>query len=378
MAAALECPHCGTTLPPTARQCTACGGNPAARPRPSRSGGAVIDGRWRLDKPIGQGGMGTVWVGRDLQLERMVAVKVLAQEHAQNPEFVDRFIREAQLLSRLNHPNIVTLYGVGRTGAQPFLVMRYLKGVPLSDHLGQPMPVPVALALLRQLCAGLFAMHQAGILHRDIKPANLLVSESGQLTILDLGIARPGDSSLTKTGVVYGTVGYMSPEQMLGEKNLDGRSDLYSVGVVAWEMLSGRKPFESSDDYVELFKRMTQVRPELRKHAPNISPEVAKVVSSAVAFDKADRPADVAAFWKALEAAAKAPARKSTASSLPAPAPAAPPSGARGPNVHSAPTEQLPPMPRQKSQARPGWPLWTGLGLAVVVLAGAGAYWAFG
>jgi len=213
--------------------------------------------------PIGKGGMGEVWKALDTNLGREVAIKTLPPEFAAGTEHLARFRREARAASALNHPNICVVHDLGEADGRPFIVMDLLHGETLRERLGRgPLSVEDALDLGGQLADGLEAAHSAGILHRDIKPANIFITDRGTAKLLDFGLARaqgaePEDAptmDVTAAGTVMGTVAYMSPEQARGEP-LDARSDLFSLGVVLYEMLTGRPAFSGNTSAV-IFERI--------------------------------------------------------------------------------------------------------------------------
>ena len=218
------------------------------RTRP-RIGRYVITGR------IGRGGMGMVYRGLDEALEREVAVKTLHAEGTLDADSRRRFEVEAKAAARLQHPNIVTVYELGEDRGLPFIAMELLPGVDLEALLrsGEPLPLVEKLDVVAQVCRGLAYAHERGIVHRDIKPSNMRLLEDGTAKIMDFGIAKLGGTHLTKTGMMVGTVHYMSPEQVRG-KPLDGRSDVFSVGVILYEMLAGERPFRAEGPTQVLYK----------------------------------------------------------------------------------------------------------------------------
>src|SRR4051812_23605574 len=204
-------------------------------------------GRYELTARIGRGAMGVVYQARDAVMRRDVAVKVLTADLEDDPEIRTRFLREAQAAAGLSHPNIITIFDVGEEHDRFFIVMELLRGMVLKNFLKQPEAARLGrrIHLMMQLCAGLGAAHQASIYHRDIKPGNIFVRADGLLKIVDFGVARLGTSSITASGFVVGTPDYMSPEQARGEE-IDGRSDIFSIGGVFYFMLTGRKPFAAT------------------------------------------------------------------------------------------------------------------------------------
>jgi tetratricopeptide (TPR) repeat protein len=234
--------------------------------------------------------MGSVYKAHDPLLDRPVAIKVMTEGADVGSEARERFLREAQSAARLNHPNIITIYELGQDQGQIFIVMELLEGQPLSRVIAASPPWPLhrKLTLMLQICEGLAFAHQRGVIHRDIKPGNIFVLGNGQVKILDFGIARLASSDLTRTGLLMGTPNYMSPEQARGQRT-DARSDIFSVGVVFYELLSGRKPF-SGEDY---FQTMEKVRSEdpapLLEVIPALPPPLAYAVMRMLAKDPAVR-----------------------------------------------------------------------------------------
>lgn len=202
--------------------------------------------RFRLGRELGHGGMATVYLGHDSELDRPVAVKVLAENLAGDPAFRERFLREARLAARLSHPNVVSVYDAGEDDGRPYIVMECVEGETLADLLRARgrLPADEAVGLALQACRGLAHAHDAGLVHRDVKPQNLLLREDGTLKVADFGIARAAEgTALTQAGTVLGTAAYLSPEQALGEE-VTAATDVYSLGAVLYELLTGRPPYE--------------------------------------------------------------------------------------------------------------------------------------
>jgi len=234
--------------------------------------GYVI-GNYKIAQKIGEGGMGDVFKGIDLMLEREVAIKMLRPELARQQYIVERFRAEAVTLAKLNHPNIATLYNFVRQGNDYFMVMEYVKGNTFESIIKKSGAIPYqrAIQLFVQALEGITHAHHLGIIHRDLKPANVMLMDSGLIKVMDFGIARVlGSTRMTRTGNVIGTMEYMSPEQIRGE-DTDARSDIYSAGILLYEMLTGRVPFESNSEY-ELMRRQVEDAPlpprMFSKHIP--------------------------------------------------------------------------------------------------------------
>src|SRR5689334_2339267 len=235
----------------------------------------VFNGRYELHRRIARGGMADVFLARDQLLDRPVAVKVLFPEYANDPSFVERFRREAQSAANLNHPNIVAVYDWGEEQGTYFIVMEYVEGRSLADILRTegPLHPQRAAEIASDIAAALGFAHRNGVIHRDIKPGNVLVSPNGQVKVADFGIARAlgaaAEENLTQAGSVMGTATYFSPEQAQGLA-LDPRSDLYSLGVVLYEMVTGRAPFTGDSPVAIAYKHVQEQPPRPR----NVNPDV--------------------------------------------------------------------------------------------------------
>src|SRR4051795_2258907 len=203
--------------------------------------GTLFDGRYKILKKIGAGGMADVYCAEDQTLGRQVAIKILNDRHAGDEQFVERFRREAQNAAGLNHPNIVSIYDRGEAEGTYYIAMEFLDGRTLKELVirNGPTPIPIAIDYARQILGALGFAHRHGIVHRDIKPHNIVVGPDGRLKVTDFGIARSGASQMTEAGSIVGTAQYLSPEQARGAP-VDPRSDLYSLGIVLYEMLTGK------------------------------------------------------------------------------------------------------------------------------------------
>jgi serine/threonine protein kinase len=252
-----------------------------------------IAGRYRVQSRLGFGGMSTVHLAFDKRLERRVAVKLLAEHLAEDPTFVSRFQREAQAAARLIHPNIVQVFDSGRdehTG-QYFIVMEYIEGSSCAEILRDDgwVEVDEAVAIIEQACEGLHYAHRHGVVHRDVKPGNLLRSQDGEVKLADFGIAKATEqSSITQVGSVLGTAAYLAPEQARGEE-AGPRADLYALGVVTYQLISGRLPYEAAS-LTELALKQQQEEPAmLDSLVAAVTPELAEAVAIALALDPRER-----------------------------------------------------------------------------------------
>ena len=265
----------------------------------------VLAGRYELGERLGVGGMSTVRVARDRRLERDVAVKVLAEHLAEDPQFVARFRREALAAARLVHPNIVQVFdfGLDEPSGRHYIVMERISGQSAAEILRDRgiLPVSEALAIVAHACRGLDHAHRHGVVHRDIKPGNLLRSEDGIVKVADFGIARNmGDeSSITQVGSVLGTAAYLAPEQAHGEE-VGPQADLYALGVVTYQLLSGRLPYEAQSLTELALKQQREAPPLLNRLNPEVTPQLAAAVDRALALDPRDRFASAEEMREAL------------------------------------------------------------------------------
>jgi len=271
--------------------------------------GTAIVGRYRIEGRLGVGGMSTVQLAFDQRLERYVAIKLLAEHLADDPTFVSRFRREALSAARLVHPNIVQVFDFGfdEHARQHFIVMEHVPGHSCAELLRDhgPMEVGQAVDVVTQACRGLDYAHRNGVVHRDVKPGNLLVSDSEVVKLADFGIARATDqSSITQVGSVLGTAAYLAPEQARGEE-AGPRADLYSLGVVAYQLLSGRLPYEANSLSELALKQQRQPPAPLDELNPRVPPELADAISLALALDQDDRPDTAVQFAEAIAAGAR-------------------------------------------------------------------------
>jgi len=247
-------------------------------------------GKYDVIEILGKGGMGVVYKAMDNLIERVVAIKMMTGGFAENPDLLKRFYREAKSTGMLQHPNIVIVYDLGDHEGNPYLVMEFLDGEPLDKIIATHREVSMVekLGYIIQACNGLGYAHQRGIVHRDIKPANLMVLKDGNCKIVDFGIARIGDNSMTRTGQVVGTITYMSPEQ-INAQVVDGRTDIFSAGVMLYELLTGTVPFDGKDTASTLLKIIHEPPPPLSNFIKNYPPELDTVINKALAKDREER-----------------------------------------------------------------------------------------
>jgi serine/threonine protein kinase len=264
---------------------------------------AVAAGRYRVERLLGHGGMASVYLARDGELDRPVALKLLAEHLADDQIFRERFVREARLAARLSHANVVQVYDAGEENDRPFIVMEFVPGKTLAEILTArgKLPVAEAVEIARQGALGLESAHAAGLIHRDIKPQNLLVREDGVVKIADFGIARAAEGShVTQLGTVLGTAAYLAPEQALGEE-VTYAADIYSLGAVLYELLTGRTPFEFSTLASLAQKQRDGVITPVRDLEHAVPDGLEALVMQCLARDPRFRPASAADVARALE-----------------------------------------------------------------------------
>ena len=312
---AVTCPNCGVPLRIDP------GGNPMLKV--AASVGLALGKGYRVEELIGRGGYAVVFRVHDERLDRKLAAKTLIPQLIPNDEIAERFRREARTAARLTHPNIVPIYFVGTEEGAPCYVMPLVEGETLAARIrreGQ-LPIPVALGVARDLAAALDFAHQSGVVHRDVKPDNILLEiASGRSLLMDFGIAKAlqQGAPITISGVVIGTPHYMSPEQAAAEREVDGRTDVYSLGVVIFEMLAGAPPYEARNAQALVMQHVSAPIPSLAARRPEISPEFDAAMAQALAKDPHQRFMTAGEFFAALENAVGGPGlRRSNASSLP-------------------------------------------------------------
>jgi len=248
-------------------------------------------GRYEIQSEIGRGGMATVYLAYDPRFRRQVAVKVLSSQFLTHPVLRARFEREARLIATIEHPAIVPVYDFGEQDDQLYLVMRYMIGGPLSSKLrNEPLPFTSVLQILSQLAPALDVVHARGVVHRDLKPGNILFDGFENPALSDFGIAYLTEASVQLTGdAVIGTPAYMSPEQVQGDMELDGRSDIYALGVILYEMLTGRQPFRSATPMSTALKHLSEPAPKISINRPDLPPELDVIQAKAMAKDREGR-----------------------------------------------------------------------------------------
>lgn len=329
-------------------------------------------GRYRVERTLGQGGMAAVYLAHDSELDRSVAIKVLAEHLSSDEAFRQRFVREARMAAGLSHPNIVHVYDQGDENGRPFIVMECVDGHTLGEELKRTGALPPArvVDLALQVCGGLEHAHASGLVHRDIKPGNLLLSENGTVKIADFGIARAAQATkLTQIGSILGTAAYLAPEQAAGEP-VTAAADIYSLGCVLFELLTARTPyvFESLPELV-VKQREEPITP-IRELRPDVPPELEAAVMHCLARRPEYRPASAAELARELAAGSPEPPTEPLPRST----------GVRATQVETVPLSQAPataPLrptrtPR-RDRALPGRTTWLLFGivaaLVVVVLA---------
>jgi len=272
--------------------------------RPPQSGDLIAD-RYELEELVGTGGMSSVFRAHDTQLERRVAIKILHEHYADDPEYLERFRREARAVARLSHPNIVTVIDRGDDDGRQYIVFEHVEGENLKELVLRAgrLPVRRALELALAVADGLAFAHDRGLVHRDVKPQNVLLSREGEVKVTDFGIARSlhVEHGVTQTGTVLGTSEYLAPEQASG-KSVTPATDVYSLGVVLWELLAGDVPFVGENFVAVALRHVNEPPPSLRERRPDVSPRLEAAVERALAKDPARRFPSMAAFAEELRA----------------------------------------------------------------------------
>ena len=265
--------------------------------------GTMLSGRYRLESKLGSGGMSTVYLAVDETLGRHVAIKVLHQEISEEQDQLERFRREARAVAQLSHPNLVGVIDAGEEGGRPFIVFEYVPGQTLKQRISGEgrLPLDEATAYAIEIGRGLQAAHQARLIHRDVKPQNVLIDPEGRAKITDFGIALSLEShGLTATGRVLGTTDYVSPEQAMG-REIDARTDVYSLGILLYEMLTAEVPFKAETQVGVAMKHVNETVPNVQRRRPDASAVLAAAIEKATAKEPKDRYRDMNAFLADLE-----------------------------------------------------------------------------
>jgi beta-lactam-binding protein with PASTA domain len=342
------------------------------------AGNTLVDGRYRILRRIGSGGMADVYCAEDSHLGRQVAIKVLHRRFAQDQEFVERFRREAKSAAGLNHPNVVGVFDRGEHEGTYYIAMEFLTGRTLKDIVTAEAPLPQdrVIDIGTQILEAAGFAHRHGVIHRDFKPHNVIVDEHGHAKVTDFGIARAGASEMTETGSIMGTAQYLSPEQAQGHA-VTATSDIYSIGVMLYEMLAGRLPFEGDSAVAVALKHLSEQPPPISQWRPDVHPALEAVVMAALAKDPAQRwqsAEDLAAALEAARAQIESGHNggQDTAAFAPIPMPAD--DGTAATRMAPAPAPTLAPVtePRGRREER-RWP-WFAIGLLTLALVGALLY----
>ncbi|CAA9488505.1 MAG: Serine/threonine protein kinase PrkC, regulator of stationary phase [uncultured Solirubrobacteraceae bacterium] len=324
--------------------------------------GTSLSGRYRLDAQVGTGGMSTVYRAFDTVLERQVAVKLMHRDIAGHADQLERFRREARAVAQLNHPHIVQVIDAGEDDGMPYIVFEFVEGETLKDRIRRfgRLDIPESLAYAIEIARALAVAHDRGIVHRDVKPQNVLVDEEGQAKVTDFGIARTLDQEgLTADGRVLGTTDYVSPEQALGHA-VTGQSDIYSLGIVLYEMLTGDVPFHGDNQVAVAMKHVREELPDIQYRRPEVSSALASVLDACTSKDLERRYQDIHALQRDLEDVLSIETARS--------------GQATGEATQVLRT--LPPQTRSRLplRMRTSWRLAAGAAAAALVLVGVGLY----
>jgi serine/threonine-protein kinase len=319
--------------------------------------GTVLSGRYKLEAKLGSGGMSTVYLARDTTLDRSVAVKVLHREMSEQADQLQRFRQEARAVAKLSHPNVVAVIDAGEDGGHPYIVFEYVEGETLKQRINRigALDVQEALAYAIEVARGLTVAHNRNMVHRDIKPQNVLIDSEGRAKLTDFGISRQLEQDgMTATGRVLGTTDYVAPEQAMGHP-VDQRSDVYSLGVVLYEMLTGQVPFTADSQVGVAMKHVNEELPDVQQHRPELSAAAAHVVEHATAKDPAERYQQVSALIEDLSTALEVEAARAGTTTGEA----------------TSVLEAVPPTERKLAGGGGG--RWSRVALALLLLAFAGA-----
>ena len=380
----VECFRCHTPIPESSKFCSTCGADVSGGDGPTSTSSVdlvrerlqrLIEGKYRIERLLGKGGMGQVFLAHDLTLEREVAIKVLPPDVSQDDQVVRRFQQEAKTAAKLDHPNIIPIYRVESEGGLNYFVMKYVSGTSLEDLLDkkEPLPVPEIQRILWEAACALGHAHQRGVVHRDVKPANIMFDHDGRVMLTDFGISKAlqAASGLTATGMIIGTPHYMAPEQGKGAP-VDGRADQYSLGVVGYRMITAELPFSGDSVHTIIYKHIYEEPPLASAKRPGIPGSLTVAISRALAKEPDQRFPTMEEFatavWPeqpvAAPAKSRGPARPRSRATADAPT-----------EITGAPTTPIssakPRKPAAPARRRSWAPAVIGL---VVVAAGAGGY----
>ena len=378
----LECFRCHTPIPENSRFCSSCGADVSGGDGPTSTSSVdivrerlqrIIQGKYRIERLLGKGGMGQVFLAHDLTLEREVAIKVLPPDVAQDDQVVRRFQQEAKTAAKLDHPNIIPIYRVESEGGLNYFVMKYVQGTSLEDLLEKKEPLPVAdiQRILWEAACALGHAHQRGVVHRDVKPANIMFDHHGRVMLTDFGISKAlqAATGFTATGMIIGTPHYMAPEQGKGAP-VDGRADQYSLGVVGYRMITAELPFGGDSVHTIIYKHIYEEPPLASAKRPGIPGGLTAAISRALSKDPDLRFPTMEDFATAVwpEQPVASPGKGKGQAARPARARAT----ADAPTqITGAPTT---PLATTRRRSRAG--VW--IGLAVVVAAGVAGYLVLG
>ena len=335
----------------------------------------LVDGRYRVLSTLGSGGMADVYRAEDTHLGREIALKVLYRRFAQDDEFVERFKREARSAAGLTHPNVVNVFDRGEHDGTYYIAMEHLAGRTFKDVIAEDGPLAperVADVGIQVLQAASFA-HRRGVVHRDLKPHNVMLDEAGTAKVTDFGIARAGASEMTEAGSIMGTAQYLSPEQAQGEPATP-QSDLYSIGIMLYEALTGRLPFEGDSAVSIAVQHLNEAPTPIHQLRPEVPPELEAAVMRALAKEPAARWADADEFIAALEGARGGTATRPLGQDTAAFSPLAPAAAATAPPAAVAAADDVPDAVEEEERRRPRWP-WIALGLVALAAALAAVFW---
>ncbi|WP_261808677.1 Stk1 family PASTA domain-containing Ser/Thr kinase [Nonomuraea sp. C10] len=342
--------------------------------------GRLLDGRYRVESRIARGGMATVYLALDIRLDRTVALKVMHRSLADDPAFVRRFIGEAKSVASLSHPNVVHVFDQGTDGDVVYLSMEYVPGKTLRDVLRDRgrLPAREALEIMIPVLAALGAAHQAGMVHRDVKPENVLLADDGRIKVVDFGLARAIEATnQTRTGVMIGTIGYMSPEQVT-TGGADVRSDVYAAGIMLFELVTGRQPYDGETPMSVAYRHVHDTVPAPSSLAADVPALIDTLVAQATAREPHDRPADATAMLvQAVEAHRTLPRLSGAQQARPTGAFTSPPAAPAHTLIQ--PRAEVPTPPPARSRGGRVKPVWFLAALAVIMVgavAATGLYFA--